>query len=467
MQPFPDHPFLRGNYGPVLLEADAPDLVIEGEVPKELNGTLYRNGPNPRFPPRGKGHHWFLGDGMVHAFNIADGRVSYRNRWVRTGKFVAESEAGEPLFGSSFGPMGHDPRAANLKRNVANTNIVWHGGKLLALEEGNPPVELDPVSLETKGPWTFDGGYAGPFTAHPKMDPESGEMLFFGYQAKGPASPFLSYGVIGADGTLTRLEFIEAPYCAMVHDFVTTDRHIIFPIFPATIDVQRIMAGGPAVAWDPSKASHIGIMPRDGGVEDLKWFVGDPCYVFHPMNAFSDGDRVVCDMMKYDRVPLFPNADGSGVGTLRNTPATLVRWTFDMAGGTDSFEETALDDLPGEFPRLDERRAGLSYRHGYFGAVTGETDDAAGFDTVAHVDLETGARNLWRPGDGITVMEPVFVPRGETEGDGWLLAVTYRADENRSDLAILDATDVAAGPVALAQLQTRVPYGFHGNWRGA
>jgi carotenoid cleavage dioxygenase len=465
MRAFPDHPFLRGNYGPLLMECDAPDLVIEGEVPKDLAGTLYRNGPNPRFPPRGSGHHWFLGDGMIHGFHVADGKVSYRNRWVRTGKFKAESEAGEALFGSNFGPMGHDPRAADIKRNVANTNIVWHGGKLLALEEGNPPVELDPVTLATHGPWTFEDGWQGPFTAHPKIDPQTGEMLFFGYQAKGPASPMLAFGVVAADGRLTRLDFIEAPYCAMVHDFVVTDRHVIFPIFPATIDIPRIMAGGPAVAWDPSKPSRIGIMPRNGTVADLRWFTGEPCYVFHPMNAFADGDRVICDMMKYDRVPLFPDVDGGRPGTLRDTPARLVRWTFDLAGNSDGFSEARLDDLPGEFPRLDERFAGLGYRHGYFAAATGASDGIAGFDTIAHVDLESGQRALWRPGEDVTVMEPVFVPHGAAEGDGWLLTVTYRAGENRSDLAILDATDVAAGPVALARLQTRVPYGFHGNWR--
>jgi carotenoid cleavage dioxygenase-like enzyme len=470
MKPFPNDTYLSGNFAPIGLECDATDVVIEGEVPMDLNGALYRIGPNPQFPPLGNKHHWFLGDGMVHGFFIEDGRVSYRNRWVQTEQFKAERQARRRLVSSAFGGDTPDPAAATVKRNVANTNIVFHGGKLLACEEGNPPVEMRADSLDTVAPWTFDGRYSGPMTAHPKIDAKTGEMLFFGYMAKGPGSPDIAYNVIDKSGRLTKAEMFKAPFASMVHDFAITDRHVIFPIFPATIDVERIMKGGPIIAWDPDKGSHIGIMPRNGSTTQIRWFKGPASYVYHPLNAFSDGDKVVLDVMVYPRVPLFPNADGSRAGTdLADAPAHLARWTFDLAGNTDSYKEEQLDDLAAEFPRVDDRWAGLKHRHGFAGAILGERERGSPFDSVAHYDLEKNSRKIWRAGKGSFVMEPVFAPRSETspEGDGYVLTVVYRAAENRSDLVVLDAKNIEKGPVASAKLPVRVPFGFHGNWVAA
>jgi carotenoid cleavage dioxygenase len=256
----------------------------------------------------------------------------------------------------------------------------------------------------------------------------------------------------------------------MVHDFVVTRRHVIFPIFPLTGSMERAMKGGPPFAWEPDKGSHIGIMKREGNVgRDIRWFHGDACYVFHPMNAFdTDDGKVVCDMMKYAVAPLFPKPDGSPASAIPPT-ATLVRWTFDLEGNTDSFIEEALDDHAGEFPRLDERFAMSTYRHGYIqgGAVTDPEHPRTARNGIVHIDLANGRSRLWNPGAGDVASEPVFVPRSAKaeEGDGWLLTVVYRTSENRSDLAILDATDIEAGPVALVHLSHRVPAGFHGNWR--
>lgn len=470
MKPYPNDPYLTGNFAPLLAECDANDVVIEGEMPMDLNGALYRIGPNPQFPPLGAKHHWFLGDGMVHGLFIEDGRVRYRNRWVRTEQFKLERAAGRRLFSSAFGGEMPDASVANKQRNVANTNIVFHGGKLLACEEGNPPVAMDAANLDTAGSWTFDGRYAGPMTAHPKIDDKTGEMLFFGYMAKGPGSPEIAFNVVDKTGRLTRSEIFTAPYASMVHDFAITDQHVIFPIFPATIDVERIMKSGPVIAWDPDRGSHIGIMPRNGSTKEIRWFKGPATYVYHPLNAYTVGDTVVLDVMVYPRVPLFPNADGSRAPEgLADAPAHLARWTFDLAGNTDTYKEEQLDDLAAEFPRVDDRWTGLKHRHGYAGAILGEKLRGSPFDSIAHYDLERGTRDIWRPGPGSFVMEPVVAPRSRSAGEaeGYLLTVVYRAPENRSDLVVLDAMNIAAGPVATAKLPVRVPFGFHGNWVAA
>jgi carotenoid cleavage dioxygenase-like enzyme len=211
-QPFPADPFFCGNYAPISFEADAPDLPVHGELPKDLAGTLYRNGPNPQFAPRDRQHHWFIGDGMIHAFHIADGRVGYRNRWVRTPKWELEHDARRALFGSWGNPATTDPSVQGRDGGVANTNIVWHAGKLFALEEGHRPFVLDPETLASRGYWDFAGAFRGArFTAHPKIDPQTGEMVFFAYSAAGRFSPTLAYGVIDKAGTLIRFDQFDAP----------------------------------------------------------------------------------------------------------------------------------------------------------------------------------------------------------------------------------------------------------------
>ncbi|MBI1213091.1 MAG: carotenoid oxygenase [Alphaproteobacteria bacterium] len=468
MKPFPALPYLSGNFAPLLVECDANDLVIEGEMPRDLSGALFRTGPNPQFPPLGNSHHWFLGDGMVHALFIDNGRVSYRNRWVRTHQFNEERAAGRRLYSSAFGGEAPDPSAAGKPRNVANTNIVPHAGKLFAIDEGSSPVAMDPRSLDTQGSWTFEGKYQGPMTAHPKIDAETGEMFFFGYMAAGPGSPDISFVVVDKHGKVTRSEMFKAPYASMVHDFAITDQHIIFPIYPATIDVQRIMKGGPVIAWDPDAGTHIGIMPRNGTMADIRWFKGPAAYAYHPLNAYSEGGKVVLDHMVYPRVPLFPNADGSRApADIADQPARLERWTFDLSNNSDSYKREVLDDLATEFPRIDDRWTGLKHRHGYAGAITGAKLPGSPFDTIAHYDLKTGAREIWKPGAGNFVMEPVVAPRGPGEANGYVLTLVYRSETNLSDLVVLDAKNIAAGPVATAKLPVRVPFGFHGNWLAA
>jgi carotenoid cleavage dioxygenase len=202
-------------------------------------------------------------------------------------------------------------------------------------------------------------------------------------------------------------------------------------------------------------------------VDTIRWFELPPCYVFHPMNAWEDGSLIHAEVMEYPQGPhLFSNPDGSkGAGS----PAILVRWTFDLAAPTNGVKRTVLDDMAGEFPRFDERRTGLSYRHGWFASLADGGNSLGGFDSLSHIDLATGQRTTMMLAPGDNPSEPVFVPRSADapEGEGWILAPVYRGAEDRSDLIILDAQDILAGPVATIRVPRRVPFGFHGNWVGA
>ena len=453
------NPYLAGNFGPISSEDDF-DLTVVGEIPAGLRGALFRIGPNPQFEPRNpERHHWFGGDGMVHGFYVADGKVSYRNRYVRTPKWQLENEHGRALFGSMGDPRDTDPLAFGNEGGVANTNIIFHAGKLMALEEGHHPFEMDLNTLDSKG---YVRAYQGNVTAHPKLDPVTGEMTWFAYGVGAPLSAGMSYGVTAADGTVLRRQEFQAPFACMVHDFMTTRNHVLFPVLPLTASMERAMSGLPPFAWEPDKGAYVGVMRRDADVSTLRWFNAPACYVFHPLNSWEEGDKLFCDVMRYDVAPLFPNADGSRGD---KAAARLVRWTFDLSGNSDAIKEEPLDDLDGEFPRVDPRVETLKHRHGWYAADPSGTKTVR-LNSIAHMDFATGKRQVFELDGGDATSEPVFVPRSAdaAEGDGWITAVIYRAGEDRSDFAVFEAQDIAKGPIALARMPRRMPFGFHGNW---
>jgi carotenoid cleavage dioxygenase len=289
--------------------------------------------------------------------------------------------------------------------------------------------------------------------------------VFFGYSAgSGFFSDQVGFGIADKTGKVTRLDMFKAPFCSMIHDFFVTKNYALFPVLPLTGDLNRAMNGKPAFAWEPDKGSHIGVVRRDAPIETMQWFTTDACYVFHPMNMWEDGDKIYADVMQYENAPLFPNADGSPG---KQAGARLARWTFDLSGKTNTVKREYIDDMTGEFPRLDERHAGLAYRHGYF-AADSHGGNKVLFDSIAHIDFKTGKRLVHTFDDGFPG-EPIFVPRSASspEGDGWLVATVYRPGDDHSDLAVFDATDISKGPIGLAQLPRRIPFGFHGNWRPA
>lgn len=462
--------FFTGNYAPLTEEHDIAALGIEGTLPPGLSGSLYRVGPSPQYAPRDDSYHWFSGDGMVHAFHIGKGRVSYRNRWARTPKWQLEHEAGRALFGTFGNPATSDPLAQGRNGGTANTSMLWHGGRLFALEESHQPFELDALTLASKGHQSFGDRVTSRCTAHPKVDPESGELHFFAYSPDGPCSPTMLYGVMDRHCEVAQLQSFTAPYASMVHDFMVTRGHVLFPVMPLTLSVERAMRGQPLLAWDAARRTHVGVMRRGSAVDTLRWFDTDACHVFHVMNAWDDGDTIVAYVMQSDTAPGLPDAEGRA-GDPAAMAARLCRWTFDMAGESRGFQREYLDDLVAEFPRIDERYTGRRNRRGFYTchATPRARDDTQSvlYDSLARFDFDTGERSLYTLPNGDVVSEPVFVPRdeGSAEGDGWLLAVVWREDERRSDLLVLDATDLPAGPVAVARLPHRVPFGFHGTWR--
>jgi carotenoid cleavage dioxygenase-like enzyme len=465
------NPFLNFPYGPIQMECEASDLIVEGEVPNELKGTFYRAGPNQRFKPRGD-YHLFAGDGMVHAFTIGDGKVDYRNRWVRTAKFKLEAKAGRSLF-DPLNPFDCEPEYSEFvltdKDGLANTALVWHGERLLVMEEGHPPYEIDPDTLESVGSWNFRGKLHTAMTAHPKVDPKTGEMVFFAYMATGPFSPDVAVHKVDKNGILTESVFIPTPYSSMVHDFVITENYIMIGVMPITGSLERAMEGGPPFAWEPEKGMHIGVLPRHGGTaEDIRWLDMDTCFAFHYMNA-SDTDGVLTvDACQFDHAPLFPTADGESTG---KAEGYLSRWTADLNQPDARVKSLRIDEFESEFPLCDPRYVGAPYRHGWMSSADGkvksdlEANDKV-YNTLAHFDHETGNTERYSCGNAI-ISEAMFVPRSSDapEGDGFLLTVVTSFETHKSSLFIFEALNITAGPVAKVRLNHNIPVGFHGAWR--
>jgi carotenoid cleavage dioxygenase-like enzyme len=450
---------LVGNYAPVHDELEVAELAVTGVLPPQLDGLYVRNGANPAFPPLGR-YHLFDGDGMLHGVELRGGRAGYRNRFVESKGLRAERRAGRALFGGLGEYRLPEPELvaeAGLFKNTANTNIVRHAGRYLALMEGALPTEVD-AGLATVGEYDFGGALVGAMTAHPKVDPTTGEMLFFGYS---PLPPYLRYHVVDAAGRLVRSVEIDLPAPVMMHDFVVTDGHVVLFDLPASFDLEAMLAGHAFVTWRPERGARIGVLPRDGGGDDVTWIEVDPCYVFHFLNGWDGADgTVVVDGCRAARLP---TAFGDEVLTEPVRPS-LHRWTIDPAAGT--VREEQLDDQWAEFPRVADSRAGLPNRYGYAGRATRWEAELVQFTGVVKWELETGRSWVHHYGDTCEAGEAVFAPDPEGTGEdaGWLLNLVYDRATDRSELVVLDAGDLDAEPVARVHLPRRVPFGFHGNW---
>jgi carotenoid cleavage dioxygenase-like enzyme len=440
--------YLTGNFAPVTSEVTATDLPVTGQIPDSLIGRYLRNGPNPVTPPDPATYHWFTGTGMVHGVRLRDGRAEwYRNRWVRN-RSVADV-LGETWAG---GPVHADMDAA------PNTNVIGHAGRTLALVESGPvPYELTD-ELDTVGPTDLGGTLPAGYTAHPKLDPTTGELHAMAYWWGWGNQ--VQYIVIGADGSVTRTEDIATKGPTMMHDFSLTEGHVVVYDQPVIFDLDDAMNGASfPYRWDDDYGSRLGVMPRAGTAADVHWFDVDPCYVFHPMNAYDDGDRIVLDVVRHPRM----------FDRVRNGPddgiPTLHRWTIDQTGRKVIDEQ--LDDRGQEFPRVDERRVSRRHRYGYAAAADDTIlDGASASSGLLKHDLERGTseRHDFAPHAGPG--EGVFVPStpDAAEDDGYVMAIVYDPDRDGSDMVILAAQDFTSAPVARVQLPQRVPFGFHGNW---
>ncbi len=472
---FVTSPYLGGNFAPVREEVASSALRVIGEIPREIDGMFVRTGPNPQFDVI-KGYHWFGGDGMLHGVRLQDGTASYRNRYVETDAYRREKEAGRALWSSSLGAPDFENPNGPGRGNTGNTALIWHDGRLLTLWEGGDPHEIKLPGLETVGQYNYGGKLMHAFTAHPKVDEATGEMLFFGYNmmgqdvAKGTKQPYLQYSVVSKEGELVHTTPVDLPVGVMMHDFAVSEHFSIFMNLPYTFSLERAMKGAQPFAFEPDRGSHFGILPRHADQSEIRWFESPPCYVFHTLNAFEEGDDVVLDACRMDRVDL-----GSLDSTVAVSPETnliksdntqnLYRWRFNMKTG--GVKEERLDDAPTDFPRVNDSLVSRKARYGYtarFGGGTGMPEA----DAIVKYDLQTGTSRTHLHGPGRFSGEGVFVPRegALAEDDGWVAFYVFDSSTGESEFVLADAQDFEAAPVARVLLPQRVPYGFHGAWIG-
>jgi carotenoid cleavage dioxygenase-like enzyme len=436
--------YLAGNFGPVEDELTAFDLPVTGEIPLELSGRFLRIGPNP-INANPDNYHWFLGNGMAHGLRLREGKAEwFRSRYVRDDEVVAAK---------GYDPVAGPSADFQLGGGVANTNIIGLDGKTFAIvEAGNLPVELD-YELETVARSNFSGTLPAGFSAHPRRDPNTGEMHTAVYS---PLWRHIQYVLLGADGLVKKTVDVPTPGSPMVHDCMFTRNYFILFDFPVVFDEQALNDALPfPYTWQADYGARVGLLPRNGDAADVSWHEVEPCYVFHPMNAYEDElGRVVLDVVRHPKM-FASDHYGPNEGL-----TTLDRWSIDP--GKSRVHEQRLDDRGLEFPRIDERRTGKSYRYGY------STELAEGFSvgSLTKHDLESGTSEIHSEGDHRAFLEPVFIPKHDlaAEDEGWIMAYVYDRETDRSDVVILDAQDFTGEPVATIHLPRRVPFGFHGNW---
>ena len=450
------NPYLENNFAPVREEISVENLTVIGELPDNLAGMFLRNGPNPQFAPIGQ-YHWFDGDGMLHGLKIENGKASYRNRYVRTRGFKIEQEAGQAVWtGLLEPPQPDNPYGPG--KNRANTALVWHAGQLLALWEGGEPHSIELPSLETIGAYTYNGKLVSPFTAHPKVDPVTGEMIFFGYSIAQP--PYLQYSLVSAEGELVSTVPIDLPKGVMMHDFAITEHYTIFMDLPLTFDLERMKRGEPGLGFEHQRPSRFGILPRHGDDSNIRWFESPACYVFHTVNAYEQGDEVVlvACRMSSTNVLISQDSQRDPDGDIPR----LYRWRFNLKTG--EVQEEMLDDVPSEFPRVNEQFLGRRTQYGYTSKMAASSVPL--FEGLIKYDLTSGKSLTHKFGEGRYGGEAVFVPRpnGKAEDEGWLVTFVHDTREDTSQLVVVDAQEMDSEPVARVIIPQRVPYGFHGTW---
>jgi carotenoid cleavage dioxygenase len=479
------NPYIEGFLAPVSSEVTAYDLPVTGHIPDHLDGRYLRNGPNPAAEVDPATYHWFSGDGMVHGVALRDGKARwYRNRWVRS--LSVCTTLGEQA------PARLDPRAGILSLG-ANTSVLSHAGRTLALVEGGVANYELTDELDTVGTCDFDGTLYGGYTAHPHRDPRTGELHAVSYSfARGRT---VQYSVIGTDGRARRTVDITVSGSPMMHDFSLTDKYVVIYDLPVTFEaaqvlpanmprwldlparlvaqslIGRVRVPGPInamfnrspkhsdqmpYAWNPRYPARIGVMPREGGNGDVRWFEIEPCYVYHPLNAYSEtaggAEVLVLDVVRYPR--MF-DRDRHGPG---EAPPTLERWTVNLATGAVGTE--CRDDRPQEFPRINEARLGARHRYGYtIGAYFADRSSA-----LYKHDYATGSTTTAALDPDILIGEVCFVPDpgAEAEDDGILMGYGYHRGRDEGQLLLLDAR--TCEPAATVHLPQRIPMGFHGNW---
>ncbi|WP_459546080.1 carotenoid oxygenase family protein [Nocardia sp. X0981] len=453
---------------PLLDEHDYRVPQLDGALPRELTGTLYRIGPGKYQVGRTLLHNIFDGDGMISQFILDGSSVRFRNRYVRTRHFEHGLRSSAIRFrgvGDQI-PGGFWANVGRLPENVANTNIVNCAGELLALWELGNPYRIDPETLDTLGTTDFGGrlGYLGAFSAHPKWDPVTGDMYNFGLDLL--PTPRIRTFRVNRSGRLTKLATVPMLDLPWNHDFALTRKYMVFVLDPIMPDITKIALSTTSfvdsLEFKRHKGTRFVLVPRNGG--PVRIVEHEALLHVHFTNAYDDGDDVVVELPRletdWDKLRhMTGTVNRTDLGIPEYPDSTLVQYRITGAG---RIIEHQVSDRSGEFPQFDWRRGTRRHRYTYF---AGKGGPARLFNSVVKVDTETGETTGCDLGPS-SVGEPLFVPRSRdaAEDDGWLLALNHHLDEDRSQLVVFDARDLERGPLATAWLDHHIPWGFHGTF---
>ena len=464
---------------PLGIEWTARNLEVQGKIPTEIHGAFFRAVPDPAFAPRFPDDSILSGDGMISRFLFENGAVDHEIRYLRTPRFEAERKARRALFGRYRNPFTDLPEVAGVDRAVANTTPVWHGGRLFMTKEDARAYEVDPHTLQTLGAWDYHGALRSPtMTAHPRIDPVTGEMFMFGYEAGGLCTNDVAYYVADRDGKLVSEQWFKAPYCSLMHDFAITENWVIFPVYPTTTDLARLKAGGVHWTHDPNRESWVGIMPRYGKVEEMRWFKGPRgVFAFHLVNAFEDGGKVHVDICLSNTNPFPFIREPAGIHIdPRDIKIATTRWSFDLRKPGDGFEAADVAP-PGDLPRVRDVDQGRPYEHFWMPSMNPDAGPpviggptGASFNCLLRLQPAVGRVDRVEFGPNTAVSEPIHVPSKSAGHDGWLvIEVDHELDpqHHRSELLVLDAGNITAPPLARISVPVPLHPQIHGCWVSA
>ena len=453
------NPYLHGMYRPVSTEQTRLGLPVIGEVPKDLYGCYVRNGPNPVQSPSVL-HHWFDGDGMMHALWFEDGRVEYRNRYVRSQDFIDDLRGDCPSAGVMLPATGARPEKPY--KDTANTDVILHNGQLLGLWYiSGHPVRVDPRTSTTLGEDDFGGQLPGHVSAHSKTDPRTGELIFFDY---GLYEPWMSWGVVDANNRLKHFDKVALPGPRLPHDMAFTENHVILHDLPVVFTEQALQQKRWSIEVRDQPA-RFGVVPKYGKGSEVRWFETDPCYIYHVINAWEDGDEVVmqaCKMVPNPRQPNSRFGPYTAMVHVLSLHAVPCEWRMNLRTGQCHHRQ--LDDRLSEFPSINLDYSGRASRFAYIQSIA--DSDTLRFDGFYKYDLLSGHCEQYRFERNMVGSEVAFAPRpgGSGEDDGWLIGFCSHTSGESAEARIWQADDLAAGPIARIPLPCRVPAGFHATW---
>lgn len=459
--------YMEDVYTPVTDIRTDSDLSVIGEIPIDISGAYVQNNPNPQFPPQGM-YHWFDGDGMIHGVQLANGQATYRNRYIQTAAFKEEKEVGKNLWKGILNPIDFS-NPIGPDKDTANTDLISFGGRLFATWWlSGQPYEIDPRTFQTIGKASFNGSLITTMAAHPKVDPRTEELVFFGYNPY--QQPYLHGGVVSKEGKVTSMSTLVCDKPSLFHDIAITENHTIFLDLPMNWDVQKLKEGKRRVRFHPDKPSRFGVMPRHDDGSNCQWFELPACYIYHTVNAYEEVDKqgntvVVMTACRIEN-PV-PDCDHSLEPTiprlffLRMHPF-LYEFRFNL--GTGKATQRQLDDFPTEFPRTNDSLLGVKQRWGYHPRIAKEPTLL--FDGFIKYDLHNGAAEHIIYGKGRLGGETVYVPRQNpaAEDDGYVMTFVRDRVENRSELVIYSAQSPQEGPLARVLIPRAIPIGFHTEW---